>query len=189
MKLLWTGTDALYQVSFPPFISFRVRLKILYQRILIKLINRYIQEHYVDSNLQKYELEKIGFKNIKVVKDVLKHTKKMQKQDHDWFNVLYYYPLREENFKNKKLIDWIYGKDIFDELVERIDGVSWLIVDGTQDMTEVFPITDFYVRPNRHDGASRLRQECKINDIPYYWSQQQPNTNEIIAKINDAKKN
>ena len=48
-----------------------------------------------------------------------------------------------------------------------------------------YPFVDFYLRPNRHDGPSRIRMECDINDIPYYWTQKNPNKEDAINSIKE----
>jgi len=188
MKLLWTGSDVLYMMRFPPYIRLRFKMKILAMRVVAMIIQPFIQENYVDHELLKDELETVGFKNIKVFNDQLKYTEPFEKKPHKEFNILYYYP---KGKKNKRFIRWLYGMDIIERLRSTIKSprVKWIMVDGSQNMENVFPVIDFYVRPTRHDGASRLRQECKINNIPYYWSQTKPSYNKALTTIHKNLKN
>ncbi len=151
----------------------------------MRLINLFIQEHYVDHKLLGFHLQEFGFKQpIFIHQDSLWHPRPYPKREHAGFNILYYYP---RNKKNKHFIDWLYGRDIYLELKQRLDGINWIVVDGSFDMREVFPIVDFYLRPTRHDGSSRLRRECEINKIPLYWSQQDPDIEEIIEEIEKCR--
>lgn len=184
MKLLWTGSDALFLIKFPPGIRLRFRMKIIAERILLKLMRTFIQEHYVDHKLLKYHLIQIGIKNVRVMPDMLTYKEKIPKIKHIGFNILYYHP---KGKNNPKFIKWLYGIDIIEKLKKEITGVNWIRVDGTADMRKIFPITDFYLRPTRHDGASRLRQECEIQEIPYYWSQQNPDIDKIREEINKCR--
>ena len=56
-------------------------------------------------------------------------------------------------------------------------------------MEEVFPIIDLYIHPNRHDGYSRLIRECDIQNIPYYWTHENPNYNQLKAKVAESINN
>jgi hypothetical protein len=38
-------------------------------------------------------------------------------------------------------------------------------------MSEIYSIVDAIVRPSRHDGRPRIIEECKINGILYYYSE------------------
>jgi hypothetical protein len=61
--------------------------------------------------------------------------------------------------------------------------MNFIKVDGSQDMSKIYPITDFYLRPNRHDGSSRMIRECEINEIPYYHSTKKPDIFDITVKL------
>ena len=131
-----------------------------------------VDEYQVDHAVLISDLRKFGIKGrIKVTPAELWYTEPLEKQAHAGFNVLYYW---SGDKNNPKLWRWIYGYDIYLELKSRLPFVNFILVDGTQDMTQVFPIIDFYLRPNRHDGSARLRRECEIQNIPYYWSQSDP---------------
>ena len=63
------------------------------------------------------------------------------------------------------------------------ENINFIVVDGSRNMKDVFPVVDFYLRPNRHDGASRLRRECEIQEIPYYWTRRDPSVKEAMEAI------
>jgi len=151
---------------------------------MLRLIQPFVQENYVDHKLLKYELIQKGYKNIKVVEDKLLHEKPYPKENHEGFNILYYFP---KDKKNIKFMKWLYGYDIYEQLVNDLENVNWIIVDGSYDMTKIYPIVDFFLRPTRHDGASRMRQECELNNIPYYWSQQNPNIKKAKEEIDKCR--
>lgn len=181
MKVLWQGTDALYLVRFPKHSK---KIKYVYMfclRIVARILDFFAAEHYCDHKLQKYRLIQFGMKKkITVMHDPVWHPKKYPKKKHKGFNILYYCPMR---LANGPLWKWVYGYDIYQQLKAELTDVNWIFVDGTADMSKLFPIVDFYLRPTRDDGSSRLRQECEINNIPYYWSQQEPDINEIRKDI------
>jgi len=187
MKLIafFQGTDALLisRWNFPcrPY----KRLYQIWMRIKIKLLNPFINEYWVDHSGLERELRKAGItKIVKLRPDELWYPEPIKKIKHKEFNILYYYP---GDRGNAKLWRWVYGYDIYLELKQKLKNVHWIVVNGTADMMEVLPVIDFYLRPNRHDGASRLRQECEINNIPYYWTREKPNISEIIKQIEKAK--
>ena len=145
----------------------------------------YISTHYADSQLIADELKAFGMtKPIEVLLDKLKYTEKYEKIAHEGFNVLVMIKNRPK--KDQKLRDWIYGIDIIKDIEKKcrqLPKINLVVVDGTKDMSKIYPIIDFYLRPNRHDGSSRMRQECEIQEIPYYWTNKNPNKNEAIKKI------
>ena len=184
MKLFWTGTDSLMLVDYS-MRTFRKKVYWWLFRRLVGVMDYFIEGHYCDSELVAEHVKEFGTKKpIVVMADALLHTEKYPKEPHDRFTVLYYRP----NGKDKKFTAWLYGLDIIDSLIrdERLSEVHFLEVNGQSNMRYVFPYTDFYVRPNRHDGASRLRQECEIQDIPYYWTQTNPNTEDAYNAIISA---
>ena len=183
MNILWTGSDALFQTCYPPGISRKFRIKIFLERIAIKIIRPFIETHYVDHKLLKYHLLTMGIKNIIVTPDYVFNPEPFDKIKHEGFNILVYVPA---NKNNPKFIEWLYGLDIYAQLRRELSGINWVIVDGSADMSKIFPTIDFYLRPTRHDGASRLVKECEINKIPTYWSQQNPDINEAKKTIERA---
>jgi hypothetical protein len=50
-------------------------------------------------------------------------------------------------------------------------------------MDDIYPLIDFYLRPNRHDGDPRMVRECIENGIPYYHSKSDPSVNDAIIKL------
>jgi len=167
--------------------SFRKKVYWWIFRRLIKIMEHFIEGHYCDAENIADNLRKFGTRGeIKIVEDELKHSEKYPKEKHQKFNVLYYFP---SDAKDKTFARWLYGWDIFlwvrGYFIENHD-ISFFIVDGRADMKNVYPIVDFYLRPNRHDGASRLRRECDIQGIPYYWSKKDPSKKGAIRAINAA---
>ncbi|MFQ5772659.1 MAG: hypothetical protein ACE5HX_19140 [bacterium] len=184
MKMLWTGSDSLYLIKYPP----SRKIKYIYMfclRLFARLVDFFVQEHYADHRLVKLHLIEFGMKKpIVIVPDNLLYPNLIPKKQHSGFNVLYYFPKRQTNLP---FTQWVYGYDIYEQIRDYFGKrVNWIIVNGDSDMNEVFPIVDFYLRPTRHDGSSRMRQECEINGIPYYWSQENPNVEEIKKEIKDA---
>lgn len=183
-KLLWTGSDVLYATRFIRKLKFPTKKsKLIYMfcmYIFVKIADIFIECHYVVSKHLIRELKCLKFnKEIKVLIDPPIYPIKFKKKKHKGFNILYYRGVGS----NQKFNDWIYGYDIIFEL-RRMD-FNIIEVNGEKDMSEIYPIIDFMVRPNRHDGNPRMIMECKINDIPYYWSKKNPNIKQIIKQINE----
>jgi len=169
MNLTWTGTDVLFQLQYPPYIRFRFKVKIFFERIIARLIQPFIEIHIAVSEGLKKELESIGYKNIIVRPDPVKYGA-LEKVEHEGFNVLYYIP---KGKKNQKFIEWLYGWDMWLEYQRSVEGTErghkFIEVHGDADMSKIYPIVDFYFRPTRHDGDPMMVRECKLNNIPYYW--------------------
>ena len=163
MKLMWTGSDVLYQLQYPPFIRFRFKVKIFFERIITRLIQPFLECNVAVSDNLERELRELGYKNIKVHPDPVKYLKKYPKIAHEGYNVLYYIP---KGKKNQKFIEWLYGWDLMLEYKAHNSTHNIIIVNGDADMSKIYPIIDLYYRPTRHDGASRMIQECKIQGIP-----------------------
>lgn len=183
MKLYWTGTDSLMLIDLSRR-SFRKKLVWLLFRIIVKVLDKfYVESHYVDHSLLKDRLKKFKVsKPIVVLSDQIQHKNKYTKKAHSKFNLLYYMPHKTSDTSFWK---WVYGYDVYLKIKDNLSGmnINWIEVDGSKDMNKIYPIVDFYLRPNRSDGASRMRQECEIQGIPYYWSQTNPNHQEAIKKI------
>ena len=186
MKLFWTGTDSLMLVDY----SMRKLKKRPYWfvfRILVKIMEVFIEGHYCDSENVANNLKRFGMKKqIKVFHDKLKYNEKFAKIKHDGFNIIYYSP---KSRGDTEFGIWLYGLDIIEEVRLLFPRLNFIELDGTKDMEQIFPITDFMLRPNRHDGASRLRQECDIQEIPYYWTNKNPNIDDIIKSIQNEINN
>ena len=111
-------------------------------------------------------------------------TQLVKKRSAMSFNILYYDPLDTE-FQR-----WKYGIDIIAQIKEQLSDVNWLKADGTQDMRELYAITDLYIRPRRHDGEPRINVECKLNSIPVIYSENgNPSAEHFIKEINLIKTN
>lgn len=183
MKILWTGTDSLMLIDMsmrrwkkkPYWIAFR---------ILTRIMDYFAQEHYADSEQVAYNLRQFGLnKPISVFKDRVRHPKPYRKRKHDLFNVIYYMPRYNSD---QEFTCWLYGCDIIERLKTAIPYVNFIECDGTLDMSQVYPYADFCVRPNRHDGSSRMIQECIINKIPYYHSFEYPDYEKAKEQIREA---
>ena len=174
----WSGTDALTLIKNPP--GNRIwYLKLIFYRLKWKILYRIFDEHYiVHEKLRKYLIEfGIDSSKINVKANPILYNQKFKKKKHKEFNVLYYHP-RPSNLGGEKFIRWIYGIDI----IEKIKDINFIKVDGYQDLSKIYPVIDFYLRPSRHDGMPRMIRECEKNEIPYYYSE---NGN---PSINDIKK-
>jgi hypothetical protein len=182
----FVGTDAFLMHSFLPYMGWKWRLKVRFKRLLYRFLDRYIiQEYIVDHENLGEHLKKAGLtKPCRVFRDPVWHPQPFKKQAHEGFNVLYYDP--SERMNNKDAMRWRHGLDLIDRAIGFFDlykDVKWIKVDGTADMSEIWPITDFYARPCRVDGASRMRQEAELNDIPYYWTYEDPSYIDLISAI------
>ena len=190
MKFLWQGTDSLMLVDY----SMRRWVKRPYWwlfRRFVRFFEFFVQEHYCDSENVADNLKRFGLKKPITVKlDYLLYTKVYKKESHSTFNVLYYFPVGGD----KKFNKWLYGYDIFKEVKDVLIGenVQFILINGRSKMEYVFPYVDFYLRPNRHDGASRLRRECELQNIPYYWTcdwrKTPPSVDDAIKAIRDVRK-
>ena len=185
MDLLWTGTDVLFMQKYP---GGRYNVKVFIFRILVAVLDRwFIERNYVIAEHLKKELH--------LTKPVLLYSPPMElkvypKKEHYGFNILYYLPKK----KNQKFTDWLYGADIIRDLMNARRfyfpyDVDWYRVDGTQDMADIYPIVDFYLRPNRHDGSPYMIKECEANNIPYYWSKENPDIIDAYEAIRGAYDN
>ena len=153
-------------------------------RKLVRLLDLFIEGHYCDAENVADNLRKYGTRRpIEILHDKVNHPVKYNKISHDGFNVIYYNPIKRPD---KNFTRWLYGLDVIEEVKRQLPYVNFIELDGSFDMSKIFPITDFMIRPNRHDGASRLRQECDINDIPYYWTNANPNIYDCINSIKNC---
>ena len=172
MKLVWTGSDVLYQLQYPPFIRFRFRVKIFFERIITRLIQPFLECNVAVSDNLERELRELGYKNIKVHPDpcsllcgqcdLTLHKGKHKKIKHEGYNVLYYIP---KGKKNQKFIEWLYGWDLMLGYKTLNPTHNIIEVNGDSDMSKIYPIIDLYYRPTRHDGMPRMILECKIQEI------------------------
>jgi len=185
MKLFWTGTDSLMLIDF----SMRKITKRPYWlafRGIVRLLDFFIEGHYCDSENVANNIRKFGTrKPIKILHDKVNYPKPYPKQKHEGFNVIYYNP---KTRKDKEFTWWLYGIDIIETVKKSIPYVNFIELDGSVEMSKIYPIANFLIRPNRHDGASRMRQECDINNIPYYWTYTNPNAEDCINSITNEYK-
>ena len=181
MKLSWTGTDVLMLnnrrkrklLKRPYWIAFRLLVKFLDMTI--------IEGHLTNCELLEKELLEFGFKkNVEIQLTPLKHNEQYNKTPHETFNVLYYAPEQS----NQKFYDWLYGLDLIRRLEKQYSHpIQFISVDGKDAMERIYPLIDMYIRPNRHDGFSRMIRECEIQEIPYYWSQENPSYSKMKFKL------
>jgi len=180
MKLFWTRTDSLMLIDYS-MRKFKKKPYWFIFRILIKILDFFIEGHYCDSQNVADNIKKFGTKKpIKVFPDKINYTVKFEKIPHEGFNVIYYNP---KSRTDKTFSDWLYGQDIILEIKKMLPHINFIELDGTKDMTKIYPIADYLLRPNRNDGASRMRQECEIQNIPYYWTNKNPSLNNAIKNI------
>lgn len=184
------GTDALKLDTFPPG-KWYWSIRIVIERILFKLIEPLFSEHWIVHERLRKHLLNFGISNrkIKVVIDPPLYPEPFPKEKHEGFNILFYCPPGTDTI----FTQWKYGTDILDEVDDYLLLDSsipidyyWILVDGSEDMSKIYPIVDCYVRPSRHDGEPRMVLECKINKIPYYYSEDgNPKVEDIIKFIEE----
>jgi len=179
MRLLWTGTDALMMIDISKR-KLRKKPFWLVMRLVIKFLDWvHVEGHLTNAPWIKEELQQFGLKKpIDIMLTPLKHVIAYPKKQHKGINVLYYKPPRDD----VKWRDWLYGIDLIDRLKKECD-VNFIEVDRSQDMAEIFPIIDLYIRPNRHDGYSRLIRECDVQNIPYYWTHKDPDYDQLKTNV------
>ena len=182
MKLIWTGTDSLFLVRFPKQLRWTKIFYVLGLRLFARLSDLFVQENYACGELVASNVKKFGLKKrVVLFQDRLCYPHKMAKIPHEGFNVLYYYPA-----KNTLFNQWLYGFDVYlgiiMELIPFLD-IKFVVVDGSQNMTDIYPKIDLMIRPNRHDGHPRMVDECKLNNIPYIWTAQNPDVMTFVDQI------
>lgn len=178
----WMGTDALTMWLTPPGKS---AIMVAIHRLKMRLLDFFIAHHWVVSPrlLADLQKSKLDLSKLAIAVHPPKYHARIKKIPHDGFNILYYDP-GEGEYSN-----WVYGIDIIDEIKNRLSDVNWIRVDGRQNMKEIFPIVDLYIRPSRHDGAPRILLECEINCIPVIYSEDgHPSADDFAAKIAAIKK-
>ena len=187
MKLLWTGSDAYMMIDISKR-KLRKRPYWMIIRLIVKFLDyANIEGHLTNAEWIREELKQFGLKRpIDIMLTPLKYNTPFKKIAHEGINVLYYKPPRKEI----KWRDWLYGIDFIEKLKEEYKGkVNFIEVDQSYDMQNIFPIVDLYIRPNRHDGYSRLIRECQIQKIPYYWSHKDPDYNKMKQTLNEIIEN
>lgn len=183
MKAIWTGTDSLFLVRFPKQLKKTKIFYVLALRLFARITDFFAQEHYSCGELVENNLRKFGMKKkIAQFEDILWYPDKIEKKPHEGINVLYYYPKKDTKFNR-----WLYGKDVFEKIRFYVDryceNVNFIVVDGTANMKEIYPIVDILIRPNRHDGHPRMVDECSLNGIKVFSTKENPYFAEFFEKI------
>jgi hypothetical protein len=176
----WHGTDALKLVMYPPTNNKLWHFRIFLHRIFWHIMHRFFDYHYVyNSNLAE-ALKEFGIKNIEI-KELPYKKIRCDRKEHNVFTVLFYIPIDK---KNQKFKNWIYGKEYFEILKKHF---NVLLIDGTYDMSLVFPVIDCFVKVNRtkYNSLNRIGHECLFNNIPVY--ELNNNIEECIKWINIRK--
>ena len=187
MKIYFTGSDVQLLNEFPKQLSVLKLPYVLAYRKCMKEALRFAEEIWVVHDHLIPELNKFGItEKIKVFSHPLLHNESYGRKLHEGFNVLYYW---HKSISDLEWNKWIYGYDVFLEVKEYFkDNADMQFIECERfdqyDMKKIYPITDFYLRCNQHDGDARMVQECKIQEIPYYWSWENPDVNGIIEEIN-----
>lgn len=182
MKIIWTGTDSLMLLDVSRRnLKNKIRWKLF--RLYIRLLEWYVQEHIAVSEGVANNLREFGIKKSIIVKrSDIRYSSPVKKLPHKKFTILYYYP---RNKVEKEFKDWLYGRDIINDIKLMFPNLNYIEVNGYRDMNNIYDRVDFYIRPNRHDGHSKMIEECKINNIPYYWSTSNPDCTKIMNCIID----
>lgn len=188
MKLYFTGSDTILLNKFPKQLPRRKIFYVWLYRFFIWLSKFCTEEYWTVHEHLIPEIVRFGIKEdkIKVFQHPYNETK-FPKVEHMYFVITYYLPKDSDKWN-----EWIYGYDIYQVVRSyfwRYNEVKFMVIDGTQDMANVWPVTDFYLRCNRHDGGARLVDEAKVNEVPYYWSYENPSIDEIIQSIEKARTN
>jgi glycosyltransferase involved in cell wall biosynthesis len=182
----WLGTDVWLLWAFP---KGRGRLSVIKHRLKYHLTKFLVTENWVTSEILEEELIACHVRRTKVryhIRGML--TEKIKKIPHDLVNIAYYYPKNSGDFQR-----YVYGIDLIEklELMFPYPIVNWIPLDGKFTMREVYSIVDAVVRPSRHDGRPRILEECKLNSIPYYWSESGTpdldSMSEFVTKVIDGK--
>ena len=164
---IWTGTDALTLVKYPPG-NHIWWVKLFLYRIKWLFLKRLFDEHWIRSERLSEYLSKFGIKRDKVYQSEIKVID-LVKIPHEGVNVLYYLP-DPANLGGVKHRNWARGYDIFNRLYIAFPMFNFIIVKGRDDMNKIYQVIDCYIRPNRIDGMPRMIMECEAYGIPYCWS-------------------
>jgi hypothetical protein len=159
----------------------------LLYRLFIRLSAFCVEEYCVVHSHLLPELRRFGIKkSIRILPHPLNHTQKYEKTEHKGFNILNYCPVGKEEKWNK----WIYGYDIYKQVkdyYQKDTDINFIRSYGQYDLEVTYPVIDFMLRPNRHDGDARMIGEAQIQCIPFYWSYENPCFDDIIKKIEYAR--
>lgn len=195
----WVGTDAI-KLNVMPDGNLLFKLRVINYRIFWKIAHRRFNEHWVNHKELKQALLDFGIPEDKIkIKPTEVELKKYPKKEHKLFNILFYINLRGGT-KDLRSIIWTYGQKYFDFLVRYVDYfpeyLNVILVDGSSDMSKIYPITDCYIKINttKYNGLNRIGKECEYNNIPVlmvndYQHDFQSNKRFIMEFINDTAKN
>lgn len=167
----WCGSDVLLLHKFPPG---RGKLSVILHRIKAFLLGYIVESNFMDGNgllAEIGEVKWLRLKNLEIKLWPGKHGK-YPKQGHEGINIGYYQP------NDSVFSRWKYGIDFLEDAVAmqhqlKVDPatLNWIKLDGKQDMSQIYPILDLYVRPSRHDGWPRINAECEENGIPVIYDE------------------
>jgi len=186
--MYFIGSDVILLNEFPVLMdpSYRPWVEKFRRDVMAGV--QHATEIWVASEHLIPELRSAGItRDIKVVPNEIRHKELYPKIRHDEFNILYYC---NDNGKHTAYRKWIYGYNVYQDIKEyfkKYPDINFLLLTGqsSADMKDIYPITDFYLRPNNHDGNPRMARECQIQEIPYYWSYVNPDINEAIKMIEE----
>jgi hypothetical protein len=180
MKIIWQGTDSLYLVKFPKQLKWTKIFYIIALRVFAKLGDIITAEHLCCGPLVKKNLVKFGMKKPLIDYASPIHIPQMQKTIHSTFNILYY------KINKTRMQQWLYGYDIYLQIKKyyrnEID-INFIEVDGSFHMGNIYPITDLYIRPNRHDGNPRMKREAETYGISTICTLENPDINYFLEHI------
>lgn len=177
----WLGSDVFILLTFPPG---RGKLSLLRYRFKHFVTKRLVDANWFDSKRLLIEYtEKFKCRNPQEKHHILNMlTEKVSKRKHEGINIAYYWPK-----KSNQYYEYLYGIDLIEKLILLYPEAHWLRLNGALkpqvEMKMFLPIVDAYIRPSRHDGGSRLVRECRLNDIPVYWSEDGKPTLKEICKF------
>ena len=181
MKIIWQGSDSLFLVRFPQQLKRTKIFYVLALRAFAWLSKLFVQQNYACGSLVESNLQKFGLKKIVRFEDRLSYPDKITKVPHEGFNVLYYYPAKDTKFNR-----WLYGYNEFIDIITALSpivDIHFIVVDGSHDLSKIYPEIDLLIRPCNHDGHPRMVDECKLNDIPYIWTAQNPDAMTFVEQI------
>ena len=179
----WRGSDVL-KIFMNPYPKTSLQFYTLYINRLFDWASRsFVTENWVTHKHLVPHLENKGIHVDRVQHGTSQIFSDFKRIKHDNINILYYMP----KTKNQRYANWVYCWDIVREIKEIFkDDADFIEVDGTQDMSKVYPIVDYYIRPSRWDGMTRMIQECQQLGIPYFWDETfTPTLDELIRWLDE----
>jgi hypothetical protein len=156
----WMGTDAFTLHEMPPGLN---KLRIKLHRIKYRILNHTIDWHWAVSEMVADNLVKFGIpeEKIRIVEHPPQHQSKL---DPEVFVVGYYLPEKDGQQDYK---DWVYGKDIIEELIKiyKDTSITFFRYTGKESLS-FLNVIDCFIRPSRSDGMPRILLKCGIEKIP-----------------------